>query len=135
MSRRGGGGPLGIPRAGPYAAKHRLHRAGAAIRATVELKVKNVIFAEYVPPDKVVYISRNRMDLSGRRFYSDYDGDETPPLIHDSSDDGSVHRSMAIFESFTRWAVHLSYNVWKLNTISVFASYLFEVRSKFKQVH
>ena len=42
---------------------------------------------------------------------------------------------MAIFESSALWAVHLSYNVWKLNTISVFASYLFEVRYKFKQVH
>ena len=88
MSRRGGGGPLGIPRAGPYAAKHRFHSAGAECKAAVELKVKNTIFPEfYVPPDKVVYISSNRTDLSGRRFCSDYDGDEPPPLIYDSSDD------------------------------------------------
>ena len=82
MSRRRGGGPLGIPRAGPYAAKHRFHSTGAACKAAVELKVKNCIFPEfYVPPDKVVNISRNRTDLS------DYDGDEPPPLIYDSSDD------------------------------------------------
>ncbi len=87
VSRREGGGPLGTPRSGPYAAKHQLHRAGAAFIATVELKVKNVIFARQAAsliesvPDKVVNISRNSKDLSGRRFYSDYDGDEPPPLL------------------------------------------------------
>ena len=87
MSRRRGGGPLGIPRAGPYAAKHRFHSTGAACKAAVELKV--TFFPEFnVPPqDKVVYISSNRTDLSGRRFCSDYDGDEPPHLIHDYSDD------------------------------------------------
>ena len=87
VSRRRGGGPLGIPGAGPYAAKHRFHSTGAACKAAVELKV--TFFPEFnVPPqDKVVYISSNRTDLSGRRFCSDYDGDEPPPLIYDSSDD------------------------------------------------
>jgi hypothetical protein len=88
VSRRGGRGPLGIPTVGPYADKHRFHRAGAECKAAVELKLlvkmKNIIF---LPPDKVFYISRNRTDLSSRRFYSDYDGHEPPPLIHDSSDD------------------------------------------------
>ena len=48
----------------------------------------------------------------------------------------SVHRSMAMFENFkfARCAVHLFSNALKLNTITILASYLFEIRSlKFVQ--